>query len=408
MNKKNIVIISGVFYPEPVTSAVMNYDLANKLAEQYDVTVITPKPSRPMGYDFSNSKKAEGNFKQIIVDSFVHPKSSIVGRFRESYSFGMKAVDYIKAHHNEIDFVYNDGWQFVSLYQVARACVRYNIPYIVPIQDIYPESVLTKLPKVTILQRLVKSVMAPYDKYYISKAAKVRTISNGMAKYLSETRDVSLEQFLVVANWQDDSTFLNYKSEEPLDDGKIKFMFAGNNSTQANVDLIINAFIDAQLKNAELYIMGGGNAKEYCMRIAKDQGGKNVFFGTIPDGKVPEVQSKADVMVLALKTGTGKLGIPSKLVAYMLSGKPVIASVELDSDTAAIIGGSNSGVVVPPDDLHCLKDAFLKYADLSLEELIQQGKNSRRYAKEELSRDSNLQKVVDTTESIINSKRNNK
>ena len=95
MNKKNIVIISGVFYPEPVTSAVMNYDLANKLAELYDVTVITPKPSRPMGYDFSNSKKAEGNFKQIIVDSFVHPKSSIVGRFRESYSFGMKAVDYI-------------------------------------------------------------------------------------------------------------------------------------------------------------------------------------------------------------------------------------------------------------------------------------------------------------------------
>lgn len=406
MNKINIVIISSVFYPEPVTSAVMNYDLANKLAEHDDVTVITPKPSRPMGYDFSNSKKAEGGFRQIIVDSFVHPKSAIIGRFRESYSFGKKAVEYIKAHHNEIDFVYNDGWQFVSLYQVAKACVKYNIPYIVPIQDIYPESVLTKLPKVSILQWLVKFVMAPYDRYYIKHAAKVRTISDGMAKYLSETRRVSLDNFLVVANWQDDSAFINCVEGSTHNDGKLRFMFAGNNSTQANVDLIINAFIDAQLKNAELHIMGGGNAKEFCMKIVKDRDAKNVFFGAIPDGKVPEVQSKADVMVLALKTGTGKLGIPSKLVAYMLSGKPVLASVELDSDTAEIIRGSNSGVVVPPDNLHCLKDAFLKYADLSLEELMQQGNNSRRYAKKKLSRDSNLQKVVDATELIISNKNN--
>lgn len=402
MIKKKILIVTGVFLPEPVTSAQMNYDLAVGLSERYDVTVITPRPSRPMGYDFSNSKKAEGHFKQIVVDSYVHPKSAVVGRFHESYSFGKKAVEYIKAHHGEIDFVYNDGWQFVSLYQVAKACVKYNIPYIVPIQDIYPESVLTKLPKVSLLQWFVKSIMAPYDKYYISKAAKVRTISDGMANYLAETRNIPLEQFLVVANWQDESAFLNYKGAKKNSDEKVKFMFAGNNSAQANVDLIINAFIDAQIDNAELHVMGGGNAKEFCMNIVKERGAKNVFFGPIPDGKVPEVQSKADVMVLALKTGTGKLGIPSKLVAYMLSGKPVIASIELDSDTADIIRSSKSGIVTSPDNREELEDAFRKYAQATRLELDQQGKNSREYAEHNLTREANLQKVVSAIEGIIN------
>lgn len=398
---KRILIVSGVFYPEPVTSAQMNYDLAARLAEEYDVTVLTPRPSRPMGYDFSNSKPAEGKFKQIILDSFVHPESTLQGRFRESYSFGKKSVEYIKEHRDEIDFVYNDGWQFVGLYVVARACVKDQIPYIVPIQDIYPESVLTKLPKVSLLQWTVKNVMAPYDRYYIKNAAKVRTISDGMAKYLSETRKVPFDKFLVVANWQDDSSFNDYKDAASNNNSIVKFMFAGNNSAQANVDLIINAFIDASLKNAELHVMGGGNAREYCMNIVKERGAKNVHFGPIPDGKVPETQSKADVMVLALKTGTGKLGIPSKLVAYMLSGKPVIASVELDSDTASIIRSSNSGIVVSPDNRDELKEAFIRYAQMPNVDLEEQGQNSRDYAERELSREANLSKVVNAIKSIL-------
>jgi len=401
MTKKKVLIISGVFYPEPVTSAIMNYDLAVKLSERYDVTVITPRPSRPMGYDFSQSKMAEGNFEQIIVKSYVHPKSAIVGRFRESYSFGKKAVEYIKAHQNEIDFIYNDGWQFVSLYQVAKACVKYNIPYIVPIQDIYPESVLTKLPKVSALQWAVKRVMAPYDRYYIKNAAKVRTISDGMARYLSETRNIPLEQFLVVANWQDDKSFDDFLGTKSSQDSTVRFMFAGNNSAQANVDLIINAFIDADLNNAELHVMGGGNAKQHCMNIVKERGAKNIFFGSIPEGKVPEVQSKADVMVLALKTGTGKLGIPSKLVAYMLSGKPVIASVEKDSDTADIIRSADSGIVTSPDNREELESAFCKLAQTAKDDLHEQGYNSRRYAENNLSRQANLGKVKAAIDQIL-------
>lgn len=376
----------------------MNCDLAEKLAETYDVIVLTPTPSRPIGFAFSSLKKV-GRYKQIVLDSYTHPKSEMMGRLKESYSFGKKTVEYIKTHHDEIDFVYNDGWQFVGLYLVAKACVKFRIPYIVPIQDIYPESVLTKLPQNAVIQSVVKALLSPIDRYYIRHAAKVRTISNGMARYLSDTRHVAFDAFLVVANWQNEDGFEEYYPKE--DDGKLRFMFAGNNSRQANVDLIINAFIDARLENAELHVMGGGNAKEYCQQLAKERGGNNVFFNPIPEGKVPEAQSKGDIMVLALKAGTGKLGIPSKMVAYMLSGKPVIASVETDSDTAEIIKKGDCGYVVSPDNRQQLASAFSYYSNMNKSRIDEQGRNSLLYARKELSKNSNLMKVVNSIENII-------
>ena len=205
--RKKIVIISAVFPPEPVTSATLNYDLAAELAKEYDVTVLRPYPTRPMGMQFDNADVSDDTFQTILIDSYTHPKSSLSGRFRESIDFGKKTAEYINKHCREIDFVYNDGWQQFGLYIVAKACVKHKIPYIVPIQDIYPECLFTKGPFPDIVKKLIKSVLLPIDIYYQMHAAKVRTISDEMAAYLSETRQIPLSNYLVVNNWQNDEDF---------------------------------------------------------------------------------------------------------------------------------------------------------------------------------------------------------
>ena len=399
---KHILIITANFPPEPVTSAIMNCDLAEALSVRYRLTVLAPRPSRPKEMDFTHAERPSGRYRLITQDSYVHPESQMAGRFRESYSFGRCSAEYIRKHHEEIDFVYNDGWQFVGLYLVARACVRYGIPYLVPIQDIYPESLLTKLPRVPLLRPLARALMAPFDRYYIRHAACVRTISPAMARYLAQTRGVEEKRFLVVANWQDETGF-DAVPDEAKDDGRttVRFMFAGNNSRRANVAMIINAFLDAGLHNAELYIMGGGNERENCELLARRRGASNVTFGSIPDGMVPEVQRRADVMVLALKHGTGTLCIPSKLVAYMLSGKAVLASVEEGSDTSRILREAQCGVVTPEDDRASLTEAFRRLAATSREELCLMGKRSRHYAEQHLTRRANLTRVVQTIEQLL-------
>ena len=137
--RKRILIVSAVFLPEQITSALMNYDLAKELSKQYEVTVLRPYPTRPLGMSFKSAEVNDSSFKTILIDSYTYPQSHFKGRIKESIDFGRKSAKYIKQHSNEIDFIYNDGWQFFGLFIVARMARKYHIPYMVPIQDIYPE-----------------------------------------------------------------------------------------------------------------------------------------------------------------------------------------------------------------------------------------------------------------------------
>ena len=401
MSKKKVLVITAVFPPEPITSATLNYDLTKALSCDFDVVEMNPKPSRPMGFDFHNAPEVDiSGFDQFIPDTYVHPKSSFLGRMKESCSFGRASVNFIKNHHDSICFVYNDGWQLFGLYLVAKACVRYSIPYIVPIQDIYPESLLTKIPNVLGVRRLVKGLLGWMDKYYIKHASAVRTISNSMANYLTTTRGVCREKFLVIANWQNDEEFSEWQSAYRKN-GKTVFMFVGNNNRQANVDLMIRSYHKANLSNAEFWIMGGGNEKKACQDLAASLGHNDIVFGDVPVGAVAKVQKDADVMVLALKKGTGTQGVPSKLTAYMMSGKPVIASVESESDAAKMLIDAQSGIVSPADDVETMANCFKIMEKKSNAELQRMGNNSRSYAEEHLSRKNNLEKLINRISSII-------
>ena len=399
MNKrKRILIISAVFPPEQVTSAALNYDLAHELAKTYDVTVLRPYPTRPIGMQFNNPDVDDSSFKTILVNSYTHPESALLGRFRESIDFGRKSAEYIKQRHKEIDFVYNDGWQLFGLNIVAKACVKYGIPYIVPIQDIYPECLLTKRPFPGFVKSLIKSVLLPIDKYYQNHAAKVRTISNEMVDYLSTTREINRSRFIVVNNWQNDEDFINI---EAVNNKKLVFGYVGSINVHANVDMMIKAFKDADIPNSELRLYGGGNQKDVCQKLAKELQLDNVSFGFVSRNEIPSVQASVDVLLLALPKGNGKLCLPSKLTSYMLSGKPIIASVDDDSATNRIIEEEKCGLVVEPDNEELMIDAFKRFSTLSVKERKEMSNNSRNYALRHLTREVNLGLVVNEIDKIL-------
>lgn len=399
MNKrKRILIISAVFPPEQVTSAALNYDLAHELAKTYDVTVLRPYPTRPIGMQFDNTDVDDSSFKTVLVNSYTHPESALLGRFKESIDFGRKSAEYIKQRHKEIDFVYNDGWQLFGLNIVAKACVKYGIPYIVPIQDIYPECLLTKRPFPGFVKSLIKRVLLPIDKYYQTHAAKVRTISNEMVDYLSTTREINRSRFIVVNNWQNDEDFINV---EAVNNKKLVFGYVGSINVHANVDMMIKAFKEADIPNSELRLYGGGNQKDVCQKLAKELQLDNVSFGFVSRNEIPNVQASVDVLLLALPKGNGKLCLPSKLTSYMLSGKPIIASVDDDSATNRIIEEEKCGLVVEPDNEELMIDAFKRFSTLSVKERKEMSKNSRNYALRHLTRKVNLGLVVNEIDKIL-------
>ena len=400
VSSKRILIVSGVFPPEPVTSAYLNYDLAVELSKSYDVTVLRPFPSRPAGLDYSYFKGLSNlPFKCVTLNSYRCPESSYIGRMRESFSFGRACKKFLLSHKGEFSYIYNASWHLFGYKIVSRTAVEQGIPYMVPIQDIYPESLYTGKNFPWLLRGLLNIFLKPIDRYYLSHAHKIRTITMEMSDYLSKTRNIQKDKFLIVNNWQDES-LLQY--EKPVIHEKMTFSYVGSINNHSNTELIIKAFAKANIKNARLMIYGKGNRYESCVRLVESQGlSDRIVFDSVSKQKVSEVQANADFLVLALPEGNAHFSLPSKITSYMLSGRPIIASVDVDSASARIIKEAGAGYSVIPDNMSAFAEMFKRVSVLSYDEIERIGLNGRLYAQEYLSKKVNLSLVVNVINNCV-------
>lgn len=389
----NILLISAVFPPEPVVSAKLTFDIANSLSVSENVTVISPKPSRPYGFQFS-AEKIHHNFKHIQVDSFICASSNIMGRFRESFSFGKHCYQYIANNYKQIDVIYANTWPLFGQYYVIKAAQKYNIPIAIHVQDIYPESLIQKNPKLHYIQNLI---FLPLDKYVLRHATSIVAISDKMKQYLAKTRNIKKNKIIVVHNWQDETIFIQYKSTNNSIievNRPFVFMYLGNLGPVAGLDLIIESFAKANLQNCRLVIAGSGSMKKELLQKALELNATTIEFWPVPEGKVPEIQEQADVLLLPIKKGAASSSIPSKLSAYMFSKKPIIACVDEGSDTANTLNDANCGWVLPPENTNDLIQLMKEIVELPKEVLFQKGKSGFEYAIQKFSKKNNLQKII--------------
>jgi glycosyltransferase involved in cell wall biosynthesis len=398
-----ILIISSVFPPEPVVSAAVGNDLAIALSETREVKVITPKPTRPMGYSFGREIIENRKFEHIVLDSFTCPESRLIGRIRESYSFGRHSARYIKKNRSGIKCIFVHAWPLLAQYLIAKTSKRYSIPYVIHIVDIYPEAGLRKLP---FLRNLFFRLLLPIDKYVQKNSSKVITISNGMKDLLVKTRDMEETKVDVVNNWQNEKLFVKIKNSISNErrNSQFTFMYLGNLSNTAAINILISAFSTSNLATSRLVIAGDGSEKENLKQLADNLHSKTIEFWEAPMTKVPELQDNADVLLLSLKKGIAKIALPSKLPAYMFSGKPIIACVDEESDTANAMKQANCGWIIAPENIVALAETMKRVASIPKEELISYGRNGFNYALENFSKKKNLQKMTSIINEIIEGK----
>lgn len=389
-----ILIISAVFPPEPVVSGRLSSDLYQRLKEKgFSVKVMHPYPTRPFGFKPDEKSIGALGSDEIIAESFVCPQLSIVGRIRESWSFGRACKRYIKEHHSELQCIYANSWPMFSQKAIVKAAKKYGIPCIIHVQDVYPESLSNKM--TGLKKKMVQSLILPMDKYILGNCTKVVAISEKMKSYLVKTRGISADKVSVVINWQDEKEFIDYQKGQETNQKSepFTFMYMGNIGPVAGVDLLIEAFTQAGLNNAILVVAGSGSMKEKMQE--KAAANKNIEFWEVPNGKVPEIQSKADCMLLPIKKGAASSSIPSKLPAYMFSAKPIIGCMDADSDTADAINQAECGWVIEPENARFLAEKMKTVAALDALYLKEYGEKALKYGLAHFSKSENLRKLTD-------------
>lgn len=388
---KKVLIISAVFYPEPVVSAKLSEDIAKELSLLYKVTVVAPKPTRPFGFNLKKDKRKQIDYKLINLESYTCAKSNAIGRLKESYSFGLACKKYISENAENIDVIYMNSWPIFSQYFIVKTAKRHNIKVLTHVQDVYPESLSNKMPS---LSAVLNFIFLPIDRFVLKNSYKIIAISNKMKNYLVQTRNLEEENLEVVQNWQNEESFTSYIHTNKKQESIFTYMYLGNIGPVAGVDLIIDAFIEANITKSKLIIAGSGSKKEELKKIVVKSKVLNIEFLDVPDGKVPEIQALADIMLLPIKKGAASSSIPSKLPAYMFSKKPIIGALDIDSDTARVIIESNCGWVVLPEDTNILKEKIIETYNLEHKELVEKGLNGFKYALKYLSKKNNLSQVT--------------
>ena len=395
------LIISCVFPPEPTVSGQVMFDVATELSKTGKVKVITPKPTRPFNFKFDENRVANTDFEQIVTDSFTSPQMTLMGRYKESKSFGKWCYDYITKNHKDIELVYMNAWPLFSQYSIIKATKQFNIPCVTIIQDIYPESLTNKLP---FGKGIIQSLLLKKDRFILQNSTKVLCISDNMKAYLAKTRNLPLDHFSVIVNWQDENTFIQYFKDNDFTKEKVEkpftYMYLGNNGPVAGVEFLIESFVKAAVPNSRLVIAGSGSKKEDCENLAKSLNAKNVEFMSVPEGKVPHTQDIADVMLLPVKKNGAYSSIPSKLPAYMFSKKPIIGSLDVDSDTAKAIINADAGIVVEPENPEKLVAAIKEIASWNADKIKEKGGNGFNYAMENFSKVGNLKKITHIIENL--------
>ncbi len=403
----NITIVSSVYPPEPPVNARMCSDLAGALdARGHNVTVLCPQPTRPLGTDYSaysasgrNLVSREGNIEIVRLPSFTSPQSKLIPRMRESWSFGRHCCRYLSDQAVRPDVLYVHAWPLLAQALLAQYADKRRILMVLQIMDTYPESLMNKLPAAA--RPLFGEPLRMLDRWTARKAAIVSVISESMRKTYVHNRRISAEKVVTIPTWQDEKMFDHVHDREEacrhygVSNEPFTFVYLGNIGPVAGLDLLMRAFHEANIMDAQLLIIGDGSEKNACIELARRIGAPNIVFISDPDARnVARLQIMADVFLLPLKRGAGSSSIPSKLSAYMFSGRPVLAMIDEDSDTAAVIRDAACGWVGPPEDEQWLSAKMKEIVAMAPQKLLTFGANGREFALAHFSKTQGVRRLA--------------
>ena len=404
-------IVSCVFPPEATVSSRTSFDVAQALAKAgHDVTVITGFPNRPEGRiypgyqrHFTKREHSEAGFEIIRCFTFFSRRSTLLSRLVENITFGITSLVALLGEP-ESDAIYSNTWPILASGLLALFVRARKIPMLISVQDVYPESLIVqgRLRKRSVLARLLFRL----DGVIARSARTVVVITPMMAVEYAASRRLDPSCVLVVRNWMSGEWMeegidpLVLRENAGIPPQAFVFGYGGNIGVAASVETTIEAFRWlGDLKHVHLLVGGSGSSMDSCRQLAESVASDRIHFQSPWKGTADLLQA-ADALLLPTRGAQSMASVPSKLISYMLAGKPTVALAVEGSDTQAVIEEANAGWVLPPDDPEALAGVLRMIVSLPPHELSRRGSSAQAYANANLSRAAGLPRVLHALEAI--------
>lgn len=359
-------------------------------------SVITPQA----GMTKTASDPATFSVQAITLAEKIK-KSNLIARRGQEIEHGRLVCHEIEKFKPDVMVSSNTPLDSQRLHQVT--CDRLGIPMVYWLQDLIGVATMALL-----RERLpVAGWMA--GKYYMGLETKLLKASKSIVAISEDFKTQLLEwkfdpaQITVIENWAPLAEVplrpkVNPWSEKHSLSKTFNFQYSGTLGMKHNPDLLL--LIAKTFKsdpNVRVIVVSEGQGRKWLEEQVKLEGLSNMCLYDFQDfSDLPDMLGSADVVIAILTASAGAFSVPSKVMTYMCSGKPMLLAVPPENLASRAVKQNDTGLTSPPDGV----DAFIEnakklYADADLRKRL--GCNGRAFAEQNFD----IEKITDRFEKVF-------
>jgi glycosyltransferase involved in cell wall biosynthesis len=383
--RARILVLNQYYWPGVEATAHLLTELCEALARDYDVEVVT---GVLRGHEDEPHETERNGVRIVRVSSTAYERSELTRRAANYLSYlGSALAHALRGPAPDLVLCMTDP----PIVGDAGVIVgrRFGIPVLVISQDVFPE-IATELGRLgnPAVVRVLRALVGAY----LRRADRIVAIGETMRQRL-EAKGAIPERLRVIPNWVDTSEI----TPQPRDndwvqahglESKFVVMHSGNVGHAQDLDSLVRALTFLRdLDDLRVVIAGFGARHAEMVALARrlEVRDRIRFLPYQPRERLPLSLSGADVHVVGLAKGLAGYVVPSRLYGILSAGRPVIAAVEDESETARLVEEVGCGLVIPPGRPELLART-IRAAHDGAYDLAEMGRRGREYVEREADR----------------------
>jgi colanic acid biosynthesis glycosyl transferase WcaI len=399
-----VLVLAQYYFPDPIPKPA---EVAEELQRRgHQVSTLTGLPNYPSG-ELAPGYRIVPWLREIIrgvpvlrVFEFPYHGTAALGRLINYVSFALAAV--LAAYRfPRPDVVY--VWHPPLTVGVAAwliGAIR-RTTFVYDVQDIWPdEAVMSGLLREGRFVRVLRGV----ERFVYGRARHLLVVTDGARANLLK-KGVPSHKISVLPHWLADSALavptpeeiVRARAELHAADSFI-VTFAGNLGLVQGLETVLDAAAQLMVRHdVGFRFIGEGSDRRRLEGLAKTKELRNVrFLGPRPSSAMPALLAASDALLVHAAPGPlNDLLLPTKTLAYLAAGRPVIAAMR--GATADLIREANAGLAIAPGDAPALATAIALLHELPTATRDAIGERGRRFVTERFQKNS----VMDQLETIL-------
>jgi colanic acid biosynthesis glycosyl transferase WcaI len=279
-------------------------------------------------------------------------KWQLLKRFLQERAYGARVSSVIGSLGPDLVISGNTPIEIQAAIQ--KMCRRSRTPFLFWLEDVYSIGVKSVLSKMPLIGALIAA-------RYTLLERNVARQSDGIVAISDDFRDLAVDwgadpdRIAVIENWG----VIPADPPPPQDNdwaarhgllGKHVLLYSGALGFKHNPQLFLDLASEFRGDpDVRIVVISEGHGAEWLSLRRHEFAGLVLLpFQAAEDFQ--KALAVADVLVAVLEPTAAKYSVPSKVLAYMTAGRPILAAIPADNLAARTISAASAGLIVDPEN----------------------------------------------------------